>query len=136
MGPNMMTEARRVLKVELQRPRLRNGGQPSSPGDQSVIPGGGEGREGGMGGHPLAQVDGADDSGPQGPQPLVPQSSKVPKFRILKENGTHRVILTKRRHKNNRGAWEYFADSWRAFDTCCFNAVGGEEKLQHFCAEH
>ena len=61
---------------------------------------------------------------------------RVPKFRILKENGAQRVILTERRHKNKMGAWEYFADSGQAFDTCCFRAVGGEEKLQHFCAEH
>ena len=77
-GPNLMTEARRVLKVELQRPQLRDGGQPSSPGDQGVVPGRGERRDGEMGGHPLAQVDGADDSGPQGLQTSAPQSPKIP----------------------------------------------------------
>jgi hypothetical protein len=115
---------------------MRNEGLPSTPGDQNVVRGGGEDQDEGAGGHPLAQVDGADDSGPQGPQLLGPQVQRVPKFKIMKENGSRRVILADRRHKDTRGAWEYFADPGRAFDTCCFKAVAGDERLQHFCAEH
>jgi hypothetical protein len=75
-------------------------------------------------------VDGADDSGPQGPELLGPQVQRVPKFKIMKENGSRRVILADRRHKDTRGAWEYFAEPGRAFDTCCFKAVAGDERLR------
>ena len=84
----------------------------------------------------LNQVDGADDGGPQDPGLLEPQGQKIPKFKILKENGYRRVIVPSRGHQDSRMAWKYFADAERAFDTCCFAAVAGDERLRHFCSEH
>ena len=85
--------------MKLQRPRRRYEGRPSTPGDQDVVQGGGEDQDEGTGGHSLTQVDGADDSGPPGPgllEPQVRKIPKVPKFQILKENGSRRVILPSR----------------------------------------
>jgi hypothetical protein len=130
-----MNKARRVLKAELQKPQLRSGGQPSPPGDQEVILGGGEGQDLEMGRHPLAQVDGAGDDGPQRLQALVPSKGN-PRFRILKDTDSRRVILMERKRKNDTGPWEYFIDPERAFNTCCLMVTGGEERLQHFCTDH
>jgi hypothetical protein len=127
-SPNLMNEAKRVLKAELMRPQLRSGWQPSPLGDPEVTLGGGEGQDMEMGRHPLAQVDGADNDGPWGLQALEPSGGN-PRFRILKYIDSRRVILMERKSKNDTGAWEYFTDPERAFNTCCLTVTGGEERL-------
>jgi hypothetical protein len=88
------------------------------------------------GGHPLNHVDGADDRGPQDPGLPEPQVRMVPKFKILTENGCSRVIVPGKVHQDSSMAWKYFSDTERAFGTCCFAAVAGDERLRHFCSEH
>ena len=79
----------------------------------------------------LAQLNGADDEH-MGLQALVPRGGN-PKLCILTGLESKRVILMKRRDKENAGAWEYFVDLELAFNHCCLSKVGVEEKLKHFC---
>ena len=54
----------------------------------------------------------------------------------MKDMDSKKVILRKRRSKDDTGAWEYFTDPERAFNTCCLMVTGGEERLKHFCTDH
>jgi hypothetical protein len=119
-GPNLMTGARRILRMGLQRPRGRQGHgvrAPSGQGEAKLEEG--EEHDEDAGDLHLNQLDGADDEVLSDLGLPEPRAQTIPKFRILTENGNGRIVHGET-PPDNRKAWE------RA----------GEQRLQHFCLEH